>query len=112
MVAMTCESGDGDDVVVGPLIRLADVPKVKWLPIRNEKRVSLATVHRWAQRGLRGVKLRTLRAGGALFTTECWLLQFFEALSEPTNGRANSPTPRQRKRALERAQRELEAAGF
>src|SRR5687767_11665175 len=72
------------------LIRLADVPRVAWLPRRREgKRLGLSTVHRWAQRGLGGVVLRTIRVGGVLCTSERWLWDFFTALS----GNASAAPP-------------------
>src|SRR5688500_878710 len=80
-----------DEGVPGPLIRLADVPGLDGMPRRDVKPVgsapahrspvSLATVHRWAASGLKGHKLRTVRAGGALVTTEAWIIEFFEALA-------------------------------
>jgi hypothetical protein len=95
-----------------PLVRLADVPRLKWLPGRREgKRIHVATVHRWAQRGLRGVRLETLRAGGALVTSEAAITRFFERLTEPAAG-ADVRTNSQRAKAVERAERELEQAGI
>ena len=93
------------------MIRLAQVPSLTWLPTRAGKRIGLSTVHRWAATGLQGVRLRTVRVGGALCTTEAWLWEFFESLNDPAPHSAGR-TPRQRERARERAKRELEQAGL
>jgi hypothetical protein len=100
------------DPLPGPLIRLSEVPPLPWLPRRGGKPPSLATIHRWASVGLHGRKLRTLRAGGALATTERWVLEFFECLSDETAVRPDRRTPTQRQRARARAAAELEAAGI
>ena len=107
----------GDDVEVpGRLIRLANVPAIGWLPRRSgkpvSKPVSLSSVHRWVAKGVHGVKLRSMRVGCALCTTEAWLLEFFEALSEPTTVQPARGTPRRREAAREKAKRELERAGI
>jgi len=94
------------------LIRLADVPSLPWLPLRSGKRLSLPTVYRWAQRGLRGVKLRTVRVGSCQCTSEAWLWDFFNRLSNPAGGAGEGrpPTPRQREDAIDNADRALERA--
>ena len=97
--------------VPGRLIRLASVPGLPWLPLRGDTPISLSTVHRWVSEGVRGLKLRTVRVGRSLCTTEAWLLEFFERLNEPTTTaapRARHP----REAARERARRELEVAGI
>jgi hypothetical protein len=118
-----------DADVTGALIRLADVPGLEWMPRRRPRRdgeqvghsnqdgkpvvpVGLATVHRWAADGIKGRKLRTIRAGGALVTTREWILEFFEALSDPNATVASTRTPRQRQTAKARAAAELERAGI
>ena len=66
------------------LIRLFDVPKLPWLPNRRGgKRLSYATVWRWASR--KGPRLKTVRAGKALATRADWLMEFFEELAAATN---------------------------
>ena len=54
------------------------------LPCRRAgKRPHVATVYRWAKRGLRGVVLETLQVGGTLCTSHEALQRFFEALTAP-----------------------------
>lgn len=95
-----------------PLITLADVPRLKWLPRRRGKsRLAFSTVYRWAMYGQRGVKLRTVRAGGTLCTTEAWVRDYFERLADP-NPAADRPTKAEISRQHEAAERELAAAGI
>jgi hypothetical protein len=102
-----------NDTPTPTLIRLADVPGLAWLPKRREgTRLSLSTIHRWAAEGLNGTKLRTLRVGATLCTTEEWLLDFFGALTHEPDATPSRRTPTQRERARERARRELEEAGI
>src|SRR5690242_14240640 len=104
-----CESARMDANDTDRLIRLADVPHLDFLPTRNGKPVHLATVHRWATRGLDGRKLRTVRFGGAMATTVAWLWEFFGG------GPPSAPplqTSASRRRAIARAERELAEAGI
>ena len=45
------------------------------------ERVHKATPQRWATRGVSGVKLRTIYAGGCRRTTEEWIQEFFDAVT-------------------------------
>ena len=64
------------------LIRLIDVPKLKWLPRRRMgRRLSKATVFRWSM--ATGNRLHTVRVGGMRCTTEAWLWEFFERQGNP-----------------------------
>lgn len=99
-----------DDTNCERLIRLADVPALTWLPTRNGKPIHVATIFRWASpRGLNGRRLRTARVGGAMVTTEAWLMDFCGLLDRPP---APVPTTRQRQRAIAKAERELVEAGI
>mgnify|MGYP006298160503 CR=1 FL=1 len=104
------------DPTVETLIPLGEVPRtVKWLPgRRGAKRIHTATLYRWAQRGLDGVRLETLKVGGTLCTTEEALKRFFAALTE-ADGRCAQPggrTPTARRRAVEKSKRRLAEAGL
>jgi hypothetical protein len=98
----------------GPLIRLADVADLPWIPRRRRgRKLSFVTVWRWALRGRGGRRLRVVRVGGTLCTSEAWLREFFESLA------ANDPmpaptirTPARRQREVEAAEAELEEAGI
>lgn len=92
------------------LIRLADVPKLGWLPTRRGgKRLNVSTVFRWAQIGLRGVRLEAVRAGNCLCTSEAALRRFFERLTDP-EASSDSPTPSQVQRWHKAAEKHLDAA--
>ena len=43
---------------------------------------STPTIHRWVRPGVRGHRLRTVCIGGIRHTTEEWLWQFFQSLSD------------------------------
>lgn len=76
-------------------------------------RPHIATVWRWINRGVRGIKLETVMIGGRRFTSREALEQFFARL---TAASAGEPLPirtsRQRRRDIERAERELAEAGI
>jgi len=83
------------------------------LPRRRNKPVHVATLYRWAQRGIRGVRLETIQCGGAKCTSLEALQRFFEQLSGEDGGhRDDYRTPAQRRRAQEQAERELQEAGW
>ena len=76
----------GIDINYEELLRLADVPKLKFMPpSKNGKRIHLATVYRWAMGGTGGVKLETLKVDGSLCTSTEALQRFFNALSSNKN---------------------------
>jgi hypothetical protein len=53
------------------------------LPGRSgEKPIHVATLHRWASRGCRGIKLETLQVGGTRYTSREALQRFFDRLSQ------------------------------
>lgn len=80
-------------------------------PRRDGKRMHLSTLIRWSQRGCRGVKLETLRIGGALCTSEAAILRFIDRLSNPGAGAA-TPSPRKLAEEHARAESKLAAAGI
>ena len=71
-------------------------------------RPHLCTIHRWRLRGIGGVKLGTVKIGGRRYTSAEELDRFIAATTAAADG---SPpptrTPRQRQRAIERAEAEL-----
>ena len=92
-------------------IRLSNVPKIKWLERLVGGRLGLSTVYRWAQRGIRGRRLRTIALGGkGMATTEEWLRTFFAELGNAPDDACQTATERQRQ--INEAERELEAAGI
>lgn len=75
--------------------------------------VNVCTVWRWAQRGVRGVKLETFSVGGRRFTTRGAHGRFAEGCNAAAQG-VTAPAPRtnrQREAAIRKAEAELAKAG-
>ena len=100
---------------VGPLIPFAQIPGLPLL--RNTRRrggrkLHLSTVHRWHQHGVSGRRLRAVRIGGQLATTEAWLLEFFETLASSPVASSAVRSPVRRHRESEAAKQRLQSKGF
>ena len=76
-------------------------------------RPHVATMHRWATRGLAGVKLRTAYAGGHRRTTEAWIREFFADVTRAKTGESGvlPPSP-ERENRRRRASEILAKAGI
>lgn len=75
--------------------------------------VHVSTIHRWRMKGVRGVRLETFLRGGIRYTTDEAIERFFAATTAAADGDATPVrTSRQRERAIEQAERELERAGI
>jgi hypothetical protein len=87
-------------------------------PRRNGARPNLATLYRWTNEGIRGVRLEFLMIGGTRTTSKEALQRFFERLTElEESGRPtiSAPSPKltaARKKQIEAAERRLAAAGI
>ncbi len=99
------------------LLSLRDACQI--LPKRRRgRKPHFSTLWRWATRGLRGVRLETLRCGGTLVTSREAIQRFFEQLSamDDQPPQFNPPpafrTPAQRQRDIERAENELREMGI
>jgi Protein of unknown function (DUF1580) len=67
------------------LIPLSHCPRLGVLPVRRAGRpIHAATWHRWAIKGLRGVRLETIRVGGTRCTSLAAIERFFQALTAAT----------------------------
>lgn len=82
---------------------LRDVPRQ--LPVRpNGKRLHISAVYRWTMRGVKGVRLETVKLGGSTYTSREALQRFSERLTGVPEVRTlDRPTSRARLRQLERA---------
>lgn len=60
---------------------------------RPGKRVNVATVYRWARRGVRGVRLEAVAVGGMLKTSREAVLRFLERLNARRSGAGEPATP-------------------
>ena len=75
--------------------------------------VHVSTVWRWHRRGIRGIRLETVCRGGIRCTSDEAIERFFAAITAAADGEpAPTRTPRQRQRAMQHAERELERDGF
>jgi hypothetical protein len=87
-------------------------------PGRNGAPCSLQCVLRWVLNGSRAldgklVRLEAVRLGGRWITSAEAIARFAAALTPPTSENVlSSRTPRQRRRAAEQAERELEKLGI
>jgi Protein of unknown function (DUF1580) len=79
------------DLRTEQLIRFAGVPRLPNLPLRRKgSRLHLATVHRWRNPGVRGIRLEAICCGGVWCTSVEALQRFFERLA---GAREQSPLP-------------------
>jgi hypothetical protein len=86
------------------LIPLSQVPKLDFIPRRRRgKKMHLSTPFRWAQVGLRGVRLQTIQFGGTKCTTRSMLRDFFSRLAD-----ANSPNSRHPEESQQPRDRSIE----
>jgi hypothetical protein len=74
-------------------------------------RPNVSTVWRWHNKGIKGIRLETIRIGGTIYTSDEAIARFLEAINEPA---APAPRPRTRREtaaAVARAERILKRAG-
>ena len=100
------------DIHSGNLLLLKDAAK------RLPSRPHVSTLWRWHKRGCRGIRLETVVIGGQRYTSEGALQRFVERTTAAHDQGAALPvtpineTLRRRRAAIEKAERELEAAGI
>ncbi len=93
------------------------------LPPYQGRRLHTSTLWRWSSRGLRGIRLETIRLGGRILCSVEAVTRFSAKLAElDQHGVDNPPpqvlqkarrrTPTQRDHDVARARKELEAAGI
>jgi hypothetical protein len=83
--------------------------RVSFTRLAQEQHVSVPTVWRWAQRGIKGHVLESFSVGGRRYTTR----EAFARFIARTNGQrvVNGQTPRQREAAIRRAERRAAELG-
>ena len=77
---------------------------------RKGSKPHVSTLYRWAQRGVKGVRLEVLQVGGTSCTSLEALQRFFERLSEPREPAPNKRPDRQRE--IDAAERDCDRAGI
>ena len=75
-----------------------------------DRRLSLATLHRWRLNGVRGVKLETVLIGGLRYTSREAIARFIAEQNAPEVPVA-AITPSQRRKQSEAARVELQKMG-
>ncbi len=99
------------------LFPLSHAPR-KVPPKRHGRPIHLATVHRWATKGCKGIVLETLQIGGTKYTSSEALQRFFERLThrdqQPEAAGDHPPEPSQGRssRDHERTERLLDQLGL
>lgn len=83
---------------IDELIPLRDVPAI--LPARAGRRINIATVHRWVQRGTAGVRLRTTSVGAMRCTTRAWIAEWTAAVAAAREPAAPAPARRPARRRI------------
>ena len=78
---------------------------------RNDRRVHVSTIHRWATRGVNGQRLAVVRIGGSLCTTRIALLTFFAAATNPAKAVQSLDAANHRRQHL-KDERSLEMVGI
>jgi hypothetical protein len=78
----------------------------------GDKRLSLATLHRWRLNGVRGVQLETALVGGLRYTSLEAIARFIAAQNAADAPATPAITPAQRRRQSEAARLALQEAGI
>jgi hypothetical protein len=102
------------DSELGSYFAISEVPN-RIPKTSRGRRVSIATVVRWSTKGLKGIKLETIRIGGTRCTCDDALRRFFERISQSQSGRTPSPallTATQRNRRFEAVEERLNELGI
>ena len=88
----------------------------QYLPRRRAgKKPNVATLYRWAQQGVRGIRLETICVGATRCTSVEALQRFFDALTLQAEPKTVVPQPRQpahRQKAIAAAEKRLAQAGI
>ncbi len=81
---------------------------------RAGKKCNVATVYRWMQIGIHGIRLESLVCGGSKCSSIEALQRFFDALTAQADGQPVEQPPRitkSRQKQIEAAEKRLEKAG-
>lgn len=93
-------------------VRPEDLYPLKELRTKLRRRFNLGQIYRWANKGIRGVRLETVRLGDIIHTCDQWVMEFaqrdaapaisLEQPKRPPHGRQGR-TPAQKQRDIDRA---------
>ena len=81
--------------------------------LAHKEGVAIPTTWRWAQRGIKDIRLETIQIGGRRYTSTEAFHRFVQATTAVANGeRPKVRTNRQRNTAINRSERTLDQAGM
>jgi hypothetical protein len=87
------------------LVPLNEVPAL--LPSRGSgKRIHISAIYRWAQRGIRGIRLEVIRVGGTTYTSREALQRF--ASPSPTASTVTRQNSASRQKQIDNALQSLD----
>ena len=84
---------------------LLDETRISMSELAQQRQLNVCTIWRWANRGVRGVRLETFAEGGRRYTTVESFKRFVSATTEKVVG--IPPTPRRRLSAIKQSEAEL-----
>lgn len=94
------------DIHTEELLELNKVPAD--LEHRTGKRLNVATIYRWASRGIAGIQLETILVGGNRFTSAQALNRFFTQSTLAKQGKLSKATTEGIRRAKAIRQKQVE----
>jgi len=106
----------GEATPISTTTDLLDETRVSMTGLARLVEVTIPTIWRWRQKGVRGVRLETFMVGGRRYTTHEAYRRFVAATTLAADGgqppSTSARTSRQRQAAIARAEAELDAPGI
>jgi hypothetical protein len=90
------------------LIPIRDVPR-QIPPRRSGRRVHVSAVYRWMSRGVRGVRLESIKIGGTTYTSTEAIQRFAERLSGQERQPSQGALTKSRRKRIDDAARQVDA---
>ena len=84
------------DPFADDIVKLSEAPGILPRGAKGRK-VHVSTIWRWSSRGIRGIKLATVRVGGMIFTSREALRNFFDQLNNSETLELDKPVRRRRR---------------
>jgi hypothetical protein len=98
------------DIALEQVVSLTSATKL--LPQRRKgARPNVATLYRWAQQGVRSIRLETIMVGGTRCTSTEALQRFFDAITAACEPAAPPLPAKPRRKQIEAAEKRLAKAG-
>ncbi len=87
------------------MTNLLEEKRLSLTQLAKREGVAAPTTWRWAQRGVKGVKLETINVGGRRFTSCEAFIRFVEATTAAANGEPAAPRSETNRQSAARATR-------